>query len=140
TQPDANIVIQCFYPETLKRLKNEFKVSMPLVQLIADNSWDESSVDYEHMQTKQGLEEVAIYASGIGPWLPQIYNPESGKGTALLYNAKTLGLVIHPYTFRADDLAFDMDADTLLDLIQNKLRIDGIFTDHADIVLEKTKR
>jgi glycerophosphoryl diester phosphodiesterase len=51
-----------------------------------------------------------------------------------------LGLVIHPYTFRADDLAFDMDADTLLDLIQNKLRIDGIFTDHADIVLEKTKR
>ncbi|MFT7259115.1 MAG: glycerophosphoryl diester phosphodiesterase [Glaciecola sp.] len=140
TQPDANILIQCFYPETLKRLKNEFKVSIGLVQLIADNSWDESSADYDHMQTKQGLEEVAKYASGIGPWLPQTYNPESASGTALLYNAKALGLIIHPYTFRADDLTFDMDAETLLDLIQNKLKLDGIFTDHADVTLEKTKK
>jgi glycerophosphoryl diester phosphodiesterase len=140
TQPDANILIQCFYPQTLKRLKNEFKVSIGLVQLIADNNWDESSADYDHMQTKQGLEEVAEYATGIGPWLPQTYNPESGNGSALLYNAKALGLIIHPYTFRADDLAFDMDAETLLDLIQNKLKLDGIFTDHADITLEKIKR
>jgi glycerophosphoryl diester phosphodiesterase len=139
TQPNANVLIQCFYPETLKRLKNEFKVNVSLVQLIADNSWDESSADYDLMQTRQGLEDVAKYASGIGPWLPQIYNPESGNGTTLLYNAKALGLIIHPYTFRADDLAFDMDAETLVDLIKNKLKLDGIFTDHADIVLEKIK-
>lgn len=139
TQPEANILIQCFYPETLKRLRNEFKVNVDLVQLIADNSWGESSTDYAHMQTKKGLGEVAKYASGIGPWLPQVYDPKSRNGTELLYNAKALGLIIHPYTFRTDDLAFDMDAETLIELIQNDLKLDGIFTDHADIVLEKIK-
>jgi len=138
TQPNANIFIQCFYPGTLKRLKTEFKLNISLVQLIADNSWNESSADYDLMQTKQGLEDVATYANGIGPWLPQIYNSGFINGTTLLDNAKALGLIIHPYTFRVDDLAFDMDVETLLDLIQKKLKVDGIFTDQADIVLEKT--
>jgi glycerophosphoryl diester phosphodiesterase len=140
TQADANIFIQSFYPETLKRLKNEFKVNVALVQLIADNSWNESSVDYDLMQTKKGLEEVATYADGIGPWLPQIYNPVSETETALVHNAKALGLIIHPYTFRADDLTFNMSAETLIDLVKNKLEIDGIFTDQVDIVLEKINK
>jgi glycerophosphoryl diester phosphodiesterase len=140
TQADANVFIQSFYPETLKRLKNEFKVDVALVQLIADNSWNESSVDYELMQTKQGLVEVATYADGIGPWLPQIYNPVSEAETGLVNNAKALGLLIHPYTFRADDLAFNMSAKTLLDLVKNELKLDGIFTDQVDIVLEKINK
>lgn len=134
TTPDANIFIQCFYPATLKRLRSEFKLKVNLVQLIADNSWNESSADYAFMQSKKGLEEVAEYASGIGPWLPQIYNPNSKNATELLENAKVLGLTVHPYTFRADDLAFNMNAETLLELLHEKLKVDGIFTDHTDIV------
>ncbi|GAC28578.1 glycerophosphodiester phosphodiesterase [Brumicola pallidula] len=140
TQAHANIFIQCFYPETLKRLKNEFKVKVALVQLIADNSWNESSADYDIMQTKQGLEEVATYANVIGPWLPQIYDPVSETETALVRNAKALGLIIHPYTFRADDLAFNMSPETLIDLVKNKLKLDGIFTDQVDIVLEEVNK
>jgi len=136
TAPDANIFIQCFYPETLKRLKNEFNLKVNLVQLIADNSWNESSTDYELMQSKQGLEDVAKYASGIGPWLPQIYNLESSRATELLQNAKALGLTVHPYTFRADDLTFNMSAEALVELLHDKLKVEGIFTDHTDIVLK----
>ena len=135
TDPDTNIFIQCFNPNTLKRLKNEFKLNVKLVQLIADNSWNESSADYDFMQSRKGLEIVANYASGIGPWLPQIYNLESETETELLQNAKALGLSVHPYTFRADDLAFDMSADALVGLLHHKLKVDGIFTDHTDIVL-----
>lgn len=136
TGPNANIFIQCFNPESLKRLKYEFKLNVKLVQLIADNSWNESSADYKFMQSRKGLEIVANYASGIGPWLPQIYNPESETGTELLQNAKALGLSVHPYTFRADDLAFDMSADALVELLFDKLKVDGIFTDHTDIVIK----
>jgi glycerophosphoryl diester phosphodiesterase len=121
-------------------LKNEFKVKVALVQLIADNSWNESSADYDIMQTKQGLEEVATYANVIGPWLPQIYDPVSETETALVRNAKALGLIIHPYTFRADDLAFNMSPETLIDLVKNKLKLDGIFTDQVDIVLEEVNK
>lgn len=136
TNPDSNIFIQSFNPGTLKRLKNEFNLNVKLVQLIAENSWNESSTDYEFMRSKKGLEIVANYASGIGPWLPQIYNPESETGTELLQNAKALGLSVHPYTFRADDLAFDMSADALIELLHDKLKVDGIFTDHTDIVIK----
>jgi len=135
TEPAANIFIQCFDPTTLLRLKNEYKLKVNLIQLIADNSWNESSTDYDFMQSKEGLELVASYASGIGPWLPQIYNPETKDATMLLQHAKDLGLTVHPYTFKADDLVFDMSAEALVDLLRNNLKVDGIFTDHTDIVL-----
>lgn len=136
TNPDSNIFVQSFHPGTLKRLKNEFNLNVKLVQLIAENSWNESSTDYEFMQSKKGLEIVANYASGIGPWLPQIYNSESKTGTELVKNAQALGLTVHPYTFRADDLAFDMSAEALVELLHDKLKVDGIFTDHTDTVLK----
>ncbi len=133
---DTNIMIQSFYPPTLKRLKNEFSIKVPLVQLIAENDWEESSADYEAMMTLNGLEDVASYASGIGPWLPQIYDTEKRTATELLKHAKSLQLVVHPYTFRADDLAYEMNAAELIHLLKNELQVDGVFTDHTDIVLE----
>lgn len=136
TEPEANIFIQCFDPATLLRLKNEFKLKVNLIQLIADNSWNESSTDYDFMQSKAGLEQVASYASGIAPWLPQIYNPDTKGGTKLLQHAKALGLTVHPYTFKADDLVFDMNAEALVDLLHNNLNVEGIFADHTDIVLK----
>lgn len=140
TNPDSNIFIQSFNPGTLKRLKNEFNLNVKLVQLIGENSWNESSTDYEFMRSKKGLEIVANYASGIGPWLPQIYNSESKTGTELLQNAQALGLTVHPYTFRADDLAFDMSAEALVELLHDKLKVDGIFTDHTDTVIKIVDR
>ncbi len=48
---DANIYVQCFYPPTLKRLREELNAKMPLIALIAENSWNESSINYDHLRT-----------------------------------------------------------------------------------------
>ena len=48
------IYLQSFDPETLRRLKRQYHVDYPLVQLIADNSWNESSVDYDALRTTRG--------------------------------------------------------------------------------------
>ena len=79
--------------EIIESLKNEFKTKMPLVQLIADNSWSESSTDYSKMLTPEGLKEIATYAKGIGPWLPQVVNMR-GKSSGLVENAKKYGLLM----------------------------------------------
>jgi glycerophosphoryl diester phosphodiesterase len=133
---EANIFIQSFYPPTLKRLKNEFGVTAPLVQLIAENNWEESSADYVYLRSPAGLAEIATYADGIGPWLPHLYSFKNKQQTSLLSDARALDLVVHPYTFRADDLPNGItSSDALLTLLTETLQVDGVFTDHPDLVL-----
>lgn len=56
----------------------------------------------------QQLDYFATYADGIGPWYRQILS-EMVDGeytfTSLVEDAHQLKLVVHPYTFRTDDLS-----------------------------------
>ncbi|MGQ8364067.1 glycerophosphodiester phosphodiesterase [Glaciecola sp. 1036] len=124
-----NIYVQCFYPPTLDRIRTEFKSQIKLVQLIAENSWAESSTDYDALKSSQGLKKVAEYADAIGPWIPQILTPEFAA-TELLVEAKTLGLKIHPYTFREDAPAYPIEPSVLFKTLLS-VGIDGIFTDQV---------
>lgn len=127
-------IIQCFYPPTLKRLKEEFHTKIPLFLLIADNSWDESSVDYEQLQTEESLKEVATYAYGIGPWLPQVI--KDGKPTQLTTLAHKYGLKVIPYTHRVEEIPPKFSSEReYFDTLFQKAKIDGLFSDFADRVL-----
>ncbi|MFV0478684.1 MAG: glycerophosphodiester phosphodiesterase [Parahaliea sp.] len=134
------IFLQCFDDATLRRLRFEFNTPLPLIQLIADNSWGEDSkVDYNWLQSTQGLRHIATYADGIGPWLQQIYLGRSDNGkfqlNPLVEQAQTLGLLVHPYTFRRDELPPGINSfDELLNLFICQLGIDGLFTDFPDLV------
>ena len=46
--------------------------------------------------------------------------------------AHDLGMVVHAYTFRADQLEGLPSFDYLLDLGFNKAQLDGVFTDFPD--------
>jgi len=124
----AKIYVQSFEPNSLQRLKHVFKVNVPLIQLIADNSWGESDADYLRMLTQNGLKEVATYAQGIGPWLPQIYDYEKNKISDLLLRAKEHGLLVHPYTHREDAQELP-DAPKAMYEALKKAGVDGLFTD-----------
>jgi glycerophosphoryl diester phosphodiesterase len=126
---DSRAILQCFYPPTLKRLKYEFKTKIPLVLLIADNSWKESSVDYDFYFTEQGLDEVREYVYGVGPWIPQLKRP------GFVNMVKEKGIKIHAYTHRVDSLPKGMTNIELLDFLFKDLKIDGVFSDFADEVL-----
>jgi len=134
TDKNSNCFIQSFDPECLKYIKNKLKVKIKLVQLIADNSWDETpGVDYNKMQTEQGLSEIAKYAEGIGPWIDQIVL-SADKYTDLVKFAHKYGLLVHPYTFRKDDLPeYVTKLDDLFKILIDKVGVDGVFTDFPDM-------
>lgn len=137
-QKDANIYVQCFYLPTLKRLREEYKAKFKLVQLIADNSWKESSMDYDYLQSDKGLEEISKYADGVGPWLMQLYKYENEevKPTRFVENAKKYNLKIHPYTHRVDQLPPGFkNSEELFGFLFGELKVDGIFSDFADTVV-----
>jgi len=131
-EKSRNAYIQCFWPATLKRLKNEFKTKIPLIQLIADNSWKETSADYTKMITKQGLVEVSKYASGIGPWIPQVIDKKHSV-TKLVLWAHQAGLSVHAYTHRSEVVSKNFKNEKeFFDLIVKEAKVDGLFSDFAD--------
>lgn len=142
TERPDQVFLQCFDDTTLRRLRDEINTPLPLIQLIGENAWGEDGdVDFEAMQTPRGLAEVAAYADGIGPWIEQIYRGKDGAGRAITSNlvkdAKEQGLLVHPYTFRRDELPAGMgDFNELLALFVDTLEVDGLFTDFPDLVRE----
>jgi glycerophosphoryl diester phosphodiesterase len=143
---DANkaIYVQCFDFAEIKRLRTELGANVKLIQLIGDNSWGESNTDYDTLQTPKQLAEVAKYAQGIGPWLPQVFDINAGKPTALVGDAHQVGLLVHPYTFRQDALPPGINPEQILNALFNQVKVDGLFSDFTDTVVtfldtQKTK-
>ena len=139
----ANIYLQCFYYPTLKRLRKELGAKMPLVALIAENSWKESSLDYEFYQSKKGLKELASFVNGIGPYALQLYRVDKvGRKEVkpLAKLAKDLGLVIHPYTHRKDQLPPGFSSDKeFFEYFYETVKVDGFFSDFGDLALKYSK-
>ena len=129
---NAETVIQCFDPETLKRFAHEGTFKGPLVQLVLTESIANWRGDFEAMHTTSGLKEVAEYAHGIGPDVNLLEN-ESGGSSEMVVAAKKLGLFLHPYTLRADSESIPgVNFETLHKKLFIDLEVDGAFTDFAD--------
>lgn len=142
---EAPAYLQCFDARELRRIRQDLGCKLKLVQLIGDASDRESITDYRYLQTPDGLREVAEYANGIGPSLGQLYTLADIDGhpvsTGVVSAAHAAGLVVHPYTFRADQAARGFGSfDHLVDWFTGTLRIDGLFTDFPDLVREALRR
>ena len=124
TSKNDNCILQCFDAKELKRIRQELKSDLFLVQLMGNKN-DEIN-----------LKEFATYADGIGPWYKRLVSGKDDKGdwksSNLIKEAHQLGLVVHAYTFRADDLGEFSSFDELLDVGFNTLQLDGVFTDFPD--------
>lgn len=124
------VFVQCFEPAALRRLRVELRTELALVQLISGGASQAA------LTTPEGLREIATYAQGIGPALGLV----AGTGadglpmpTTLVRDAHAAGLVVHPYTFRADALPPGTPSlAALLDFFLREAAIDGFFTDHPD--------
>ncbi len=139
TGRNASIYLQSFDMDALKRARFEFNTDLKLVQLIGENSWEESEADFDYLRSEKGLEEIARFADGIGPWLPQVVET-SADGSAdisdLTELAHRFGLLVHAYTLRADQLPSAVgDMATALRILIEQCGLDGVFTDHPDQVV-----
>ncbi len=115
---DAPVYVQCFEPSFLKSINT--RIDTPLVQLAPFSGSTGYDVD---------LAAIAEYAEGFGPYKAMILDPASGRSTGLGLIARDMGLKVHPWTFRDDDLpAWTDDPAT-----EMRAAIDagatGVFTD-----------
>lgn len=134
------VFLQCFDGPTLQRLRHELRTPLPLIQLLGENSWGMGTdSDYNYLKSAEGLAEVATYADGIGPWINQIYLGRDAAGAIALSDlasrARSLDLLVHPYTFRCDELPAGISSfSELLEIFFRQVGVDGVFTDFPDIV------
>lgn len=115
---------------------------------------------FKDLVTPQGLAEVRTYADGIGPWKRYIVStrgtdanrdgkPDDINGDGLVdeadrnllppsnlvEEAHTLGLLVHPFTFRNERtrLAADYATNPVREYLQfYQLGVDGVFSDFVD--------
>lgn len=145
--------LQSFDAEELQRIDRELmpamEMDLPLVQLVAATSWGEKRVrqggrwvnyDYDWLLTEKGLRKIAGYAEGLGPWhMMLVRNTDNGlRGNGVTEKAQSLGLEVHPYTFRADAEEIPEGLGSFKDMLcffADGLGVDGIFTDHPDKVV-----
>lgn len=153
-RPDAKVFVQSFEVSNLKALHKQLRV--PLVQLTSSSGAPYDFVvsgdkrTYADIVSAAGLREVATYAQGLGPSKDQVIPLDAtgrlGQPTALIANAHSAGLVVHPYTFRVENnfLPAEFDSDAVPSDSGNlfgeiaayrKAGIDGLFTDNSDIAV-----
>jgi len=157
---DDKVYLQCFDANELQRINDELmpamEMDLKLVQLMAYTDWNETMTyqgdkatpySYDWMLEKGGMEKVASYADGIGPWKPMLVDDASTKDNIiikpLMKSAKDSGLDVHPYTFRADPgriPAYADNFDGMLDVFYNQVKVDGVFTDFPDKAVDFLKR
>ena len=170
TDPNR-VFIQSFEVGNLKELNQ--KIDVPLVQLLdaSDVALNGTLIErqpydfvvsgdprtYGDLRTPEGLQEIATYADGIGPWKRMIVSVQgvdangdgraddvNGDGvvndadkttlppTTLVQDAHAAGLLVHPYTLRNENqyLAADYNGNPELEYRQFiQLGVDGYFTD-----------
>jgi glycerophosphoryl diester phosphodiesterase len=152
-RPDAPVFVQSFEVTNLKQLR-EAGLRTRSVQLLAasgapfDTVAAGSGPTYADLSTPDGLRGIACYAQGIGPdklqVIPRKADGTLGCTTTLVTDAHHAGLVVHSYTFRAENnflpvdyqsSAVPTDYGRAIDEQITYLRagLDGLFTDQADI-------
>lgn len=132
---DSNAFLQCFDREELRRIRFDLHAEIKLVQLLGarDVAW----------ATHAHLSEIATYAQGIGPSMSLLVKPADSADknthgndpviTEVVRDAHDFGLIVHPYTFRADYIpSYARGFESLLSLFFDRIGVDGIFTDHPD--------
>jgi len=139
---DGRAFLQSFETGNLRVLRG--LTQLPLVQLIEAAGAPYDLVaggdprTYADLVTPKGLEEVATYASCIGPSksliIPRDAGGKLGRAASVVADAHAVGLRVHPWTFRAESAFLPAGMD-----LEGELReflssgIDGFFTDQADL-------
>ena len=134
------VFLQCFDAPEVRRIRNELGCQLKMVQLLGENTWGESDTDYDYLKTPAGLADIAQTVDGIGPWLGQLVTIAEIDGgpvsTGLVSAAHDNGLLVHPYTFRADQMPPGFESMTeMVAWFVDELSIDGLFTDFPDLAL-----
>jgi glycerophosphoryl diester phosphodiesterase len=144
----APVFIQSFETANLRKLRR--MTNLPLVQLLSGSGRPYDFVvsgdprTYADLARPAGLADIASYAQGIGAntnLMIPLVGGRLGTPTTLVDDAHRAGLVVHGWTFRAENVFLPNDFDegtdpAALGRMDGQVRaflrlgMDGFFTDH----------
>jgi glycerophosphoryl diester phosphodiesterase len=148
-RPDAPVFVQSFEVANLRDLHDRIGLRVPKIFLTgASGSPFNDPTSYAEYLTPAGLAELRAFIRGVGPdkgqIIPRLADGSLGTPTDLVSHAHAAGLLLHPYTFRAenqflpsnyrvgtDPYAYGRAIDEQITFL--RAGIDGLFTDQADI-------
>ncbi len=152
----SKVFVQSFETRNLKRL-NE-RIDVKLVQLFGakagrpfDFTVDGDPRTYADLATRAGLREVSRYADGVGPSkdyiVPRDSTGRSLAPTSFVADAHRAGLLVHPYTFRNENMFLSLELRSSADPAAYgnafaeyeqffDLGVDGLFSDNPDTGVE----
>jgi len=133
--PALPVMIQCFEPEPLMRLRARYGDGFALIRLLDAH---DPEITGARSDAPGALADVAEYADGIGvplDTLVEIRVDGRLRKTALTGIARELGLAVHPYTFRREGLPDGVELEALLEFFIHELAVDALFTDHPDVAV-----
>ncbi|MBL8533106.1 MAG: glycerophosphodiester phosphodiesterase [Betaproteobacteria bacterium] len=107
---------------------------------------------FADLLTEEGLDFIATYADGVGPWKPYLLKTvddgvdRDGNGvldardrlvigsTGVIEDAHERGLLVHTWTFRDDNIGYQLGFETPTDEYKAfyAMGIDGVFSDFPD--------
>lgn len=113
------VIIQSFSPESLRKMKDELKTSVPLVFLISPRQ--------QEWLTAESLRKARAFAVGIGP----DKNLLDGK-PELVKLAHDIGLSVTPYTATTKTPSRFPNVREEMSYYLKTLGVDALFTDNPD--------
>ncbi len=152
-RPGAPVFVQSFELTNLQLLDTELGALVPLVLLVTQGApYDLAAAGdrrtYADLLTPESLSRLRSHLEGIGPdkslVLPRQPDGSLAGPTGLVDDAHAAGLVVHPWTFRAENHFLPTDlrsgddpsahGDVVAEIVAHlRAGIDGFFTDHADL-------
>lgn len=150
--PQAPLWVQCFEPTFLAELRRRhgFRAATILLTEAKGAPWDlhEWGTPYEELLTPEGLTELAGTVDGIAPAKEQVV-PRSeddtlAEPTLLVRDAHAAGLLVVPWTFRAENAFLPAELRTGADPAGRgdgagevraflEAGVDGLFCDQPDV-------
>ena len=130
---DTPCFLQCFEFAELRRIRHDLKYPGRLIYLTTGRT----EPDGPDLTSPEGWAEVAKLARGIGPAVAQVVQmgPDGSiEPTSFVATAHQHGLLVHPWTVRADALPPGVPSvDPLFQALFDRAKVDGVFTDQPDL-------
>ncbi len=132
---DDQCFVQCFEEAELRRLRTELQSELRLIQLVSDGKeWQGLLQDPAALEHR--LQSISEFAVGIGPSLSLVVSGGQGdqdfSATPLVSAAHRVGLEVHGWTFRSDQLSCGAKDFGQLHRWTQATGLDGYFTDFPD--------
>ena len=146
--PNSKAMLQAFSYDAVKKARVDLGWKSDLVILICETGGQylsDDTAEHQWLLTEEGIKDVSQYANWYSPWVRTLYDtdPKTSKITAktMVQQAHDSGMKIVTWTHRTDSIVAPFkSSDEMLDAVFNTLKVDALFSDQSDKLIEYLER